>query len=186
MSLFGTFIAHPRRVWLRRALFQIHLWVGVLFALYLIAISLSGAVLVFRQELTRWSLPPALHAYQPAHGASPEQVMQHFEQAEPGGSVALLQMPSPKLPAFLIQGKNSAGRPARWWADAGSAELQPAPRTWLDTVLDLHDYLLLPHAWGMQVNAAGAAALLLLAFTGILLWWPGLRVWTRGLRVNFR
>ena len=36
----------------------------------------------------------------------------------------------------------------------------------------------------MQANGAGAAGLLLLAFTGILLWWPGLRLWTRGLRVK--
>ena len=186
MSFLRDVIAHPRRLWLRRALFQIHLWLGVLFALYLIGISLSGAVLVFRQELTRWSVPGNLSAYEPAHVASPEQVISRFAQAEPGGTVVLLQMPSAQLPAFLLNGKNSAGGPTRWWADPATAALQPAPRNWIDTLLDLHDYLLLPHAWGMQVNACGAAGLLTLALTGILIWWPGVRLWTRGLRLNLR
>jgi uncharacterized iron-regulated membrane protein len=51
---------------------------------------------------------------------------------------------------------------------------------------DVHYYLLLPAAYGMQVNAAGAAVLLLLAASGLALWWPGMRLWTRGLRVNLR
>ena len=186
MSVLRDLIVHPRRLWLRGALFQIHLWVGVLFALYLIVISLTGAVLVFRQELTAWTLPSSLNAYRPADVVRPEQVMSHFAQVEPRGSATLLQMPSPELPAFLLEGRTASGSAARWWADPISGVLQPAPRTWLDTVLDLHDYLLLPHAWGMQVNALGAAGLLVLAITGIALWWPGVRVWTRGLRVNLR
>ena len=95
-----------------------------------------------------------------------------------------LQLPSPVLPVFLLDGKDASGRMRRWLADPSSGALQPAPRTWLDWVLDLHYYLLLPKAWGMQVNAAGAAVLLLLAGTGIVLWWPGVRLWARGLRVN--
>ena len=152
MALIHNMLHHPRRLWLRRALFQIHLWVGVLLAVYLIVISLSGAVLVFRQELTRWSLPVGLHSYQTAQVATPEQVMSRFGETEPGGAVTLLQMPSPTLPAFLLEGKDGLGRPARWWADPVTGLLRPAPRNWLDTVLDLHDYLLLPHDWGMQVN----------------------------------
>jgi len=38
----------------------------------------------------------------------------------------------------------------------------------------------------MQVNAVGAAILMLLTLTGIMLWWAGLRTWSRGLRVNLR
>ena len=155
-------------------------------ALYLIAISLSGAVLVFRQELTRWSLPKSLSGFDPAHLANPEQVMMRFAQAEPGGTVTLLQMPSPQLPAFLLEGKNNLGEPARWWADPMMGPLLPAPGNWLDTLLDLHDYLLLPHAYGMQVNAIGAGGLLIVAVTGILLWWPGVKHWKRGLRLNLR
>ena len=174
---------HPRKVWLRRACFQVHLWAGVGLAVYLVALSLSGSVLVFRQELTRWMLPAGLSR----DGAvSPQAVMVAFARAEPAGTVSELQMPSAALPAYLVEGKDGAGRPARWWCDARTGELQAARRTWLDWLLELHDYLLLPQAWGMQANACGAAGLLVLAATGIVVWWQGVRRWTRGLRVKVR
>src|SRR5712691_2325964 len=45
------FIDRPQRVWFRRALFQVHLWAGVAIGLYVIAISLSGSILVFQQDV---------------------------------------------------------------------------------------------------------------------------------------
>ena len=46
-----AFIDRPQRVWFRRALFQVHLWAGVAIGLYVIAICISGGVLVFEQDL---------------------------------------------------------------------------------------------------------------------------------------
>lgn len=186
MSFWRDLVHHPRRLWVRRAVFQVHLWAGVLLSLYLILIALSGSVLVYKDELTRWALPAGLHRYGESQTASPERVMAQFREAEPGGAVSTLQMPSPVLPAFLLQGTDGAGHPGRWIADPVTAAISRDPRSWLDVVHDLHDYLLLPPGWGMQVNAVGAAALLVLALTGMVLWWPGLRVWTRGLGVNWR
>ena len=186
MSFTANLVHHPRRLWLRRAAFQVHLWAGILLAVYLVLIALSGSVLVYKDELTRWALPPGLHAYQHARIASPKMVMTQFTAAEPNGIVINLQVPSTVLPVFLLEGKDGAGRPARWIADPITGCPHLAPRTWLDTVHDLHYYLLLPASWGMQANAVGAAILLLLALTGAFLWWPGLRAWTRGLRLNLR
>ena len=39
---------------------------------------------------------------------------------------------------------------------------------------------------GRQWNGVGAAVLLLLAMSGMFLWWPGLRNWTRGFKISFR
>lgn len=186
MAVLSTLVHHPRRLWLRRALFQIHLWSGVLLSAYMVAIALSGSVLVFKDELTRWALPNDLHPLSDSHLAPPASVVVSFEHAEPGGLITNLQFPSPVLPAFLIEAKDAAGRPLRFVADPVTAALQPSPRTWLDVTHDLHYYLLLPPGWGMQANAVGAAGLLLLALSGLVLWWPGLKTWTRGLRINLR
>jgi uncharacterized iron-regulated membrane protein len=186
MSLTGDLVHHPRRLWLRKAFFQVHLWSGVLFAVYLLLIAVSGSVLVYKDELTRWTLPRDLHPYRETEVAAPETAMDRFAQAEPGGNISLLQVPSPVLPVYLLEGKDGHGRAGRWIGDPTTAALTPAPRTWIDTMLDLHNYLLLPHSWGMQANAAGAATLLLLAITGAFLWWPGVRTWSRGLRINVR
>jgi uncharacterized iron-regulated membrane protein len=47
-------------------------------------------------------------------------------------------------------------------------------------------YLLLNTSYGAQVNGVGAAILLLLSITGMILWWQGLKNWTRALKIDFR
>ena len=182
MSL-SNLLHHPRRIWLRKAIFQVHLWTGLLLALYLFVIALSGSILVFKDELIRWQLPSTLHSGSPSQ---PEQILQKLHAANPGITIRGMQLPSPVLPAYLLDGKDAQGRPTRWIADPVTGEIFTAPRTWIDWTLDLHYYLLLPHSWGMQANGAGAIGLLLLAVTGILLWWPGTKLWRRALGVSLR
>ena len=44
-------LRQPQKVWLRRALFQIHLWSGIGVGLYVLLISVTGSVLVYRNEM---------------------------------------------------------------------------------------------------------------------------------------
>ena len=44
-------VRHPQKVWLRRAIFQVHLWSGIGLGLYVFFISVTGSVLVYRNEL---------------------------------------------------------------------------------------------------------------------------------------
>ena len=44
-------VRQPQKVWLRRALFQVHLWAGIGVGLYVFFISVTGSVLVYRNEL---------------------------------------------------------------------------------------------------------------------------------------
>lgn len=48
----------PQTLAIRRACFQIHLWTGLLLAVYLLVIALTGSVLVYRDELYRYFEPP--------------------------------------------------------------------------------------------------------------------------------
>src|SRR6185436_16169067 len=49
----------PQGLWVRRALFQIHLWSGLGVGLYLLVISVTGSFLVFRTELHKmFNRPP--------------------------------------------------------------------------------------------------------------------------------
>ncbi|MGH8206151.1 MAG: PepSY domain-containing protein, partial [Steroidobacteraceae bacterium] len=47
----------PHSVWLRRALFQLHLWTGIGVGLYIFVVSLSGSAIVFRRELDKALCP---------------------------------------------------------------------------------------------------------------------------------
>jgi uncharacterized iron-regulated membrane protein len=60
MGVFAGFARHPQSVWLRRALFQVHLWIGLGVGLYIFVISLSGSLIVFRREYDRALCPGTL------------------------------------------------------------------------------------------------------------------------------
>jgi uncharacterized iron-regulated membrane protein len=186
MSFWRTFLKHPRELWIRRALFQIHLWAGVLLSLYVVIIALTGSVLVFRNELTTAQLPKALSSYDPRHVAPIKDVAQQFITAYPGATIANLQMPTPRIPAFLLSASDVHKHAFRLVADPVTGRLWQQPRTWLDWTYDLHVYLLLGPAHGMQINGIGAACLLLLTLSGLVLWWPGIRGWARRLGIDFK
>jgi len=186
MSLFQTLVHHPRKLWLRRAFFQIHLWAGVLLSLYVVMIALTGSILVFRTELTRALLPKTLTPYAAERTAPIAVVLDRFRATYPESTLENIQTPSQETPAFLLFAKDSRQHPYTLLADPVTANLKLLPRTWLYWTYELHVNLLLGEAHGIQINGIGALCLLLLIITGLVLWWPGVKIWTRGLRIGFR
>jgi uncharacterized iron-regulated membrane protein len=51
ISAWERWLHHPETLRLHRVLFQFHLWIGMIASAYLFCMSLSGSVLVFRNEL---------------------------------------------------------------------------------------------------------------------------------------
>ena len=51
MSMLKQWLQQPQRVWLRRWLFQVHLWTGLALGLYIVMLSATGSALVYRREL---------------------------------------------------------------------------------------------------------------------------------------
>src|SRR4030095_1735040 len=49
--MWTRWVRQPQKIWLRRALFQVHLWSGIAIGLYIFMISVTGSVLVYRNEL---------------------------------------------------------------------------------------------------------------------------------------
>jgi uncharacterized iron-regulated membrane protein len=49
-------LRRPQTVPLRKALFQVHLWTGLISGLYVIMISVTGSIAVFRRDLAQWLL----------------------------------------------------------------------------------------------------------------------------------
>jgi uncharacterized iron-regulated membrane protein len=58
VSAWQRWVELPHSLWFRRALYQVHLWVGIVIGLYVLMISVTGSLVVFRRELARWLLPP--------------------------------------------------------------------------------------------------------------------------------
>ena len=53
MTAWQQWLHHPERSWVRNAFFQIHLWLGVSVGVYILLMSISGSMIVFRNELSR-------------------------------------------------------------------------------------------------------------------------------------
>src|ERR1700761_9093886 len=103
MPFLHDLVHRPRNLLLRKALFQVHLWAGIAFSLYMVVIALTGAILVFEDELTATTLPQGLHPYDAARTMAIPEVMRKFAEACPGCTATFLTMPSPVVPAFQIR-----------------------------------------------------------------------------------
>ena len=53
MSAWQQWVEHPEKVWVRRCLFYIHLWVGVGAGLYIVLMSITGGLIVYRNGLEK-------------------------------------------------------------------------------------------------------------------------------------
>ena len=94
-----AFLDWPRSVFLRRALFQVHLGVGVLSALYLIVISVTGAALMFRIHLQR-AVHPDLFAESVGDLAEPAIVLERVRDLYRVGRVSGIDAPTTDRPTY--------------------------------------------------------------------------------------
>jgi uncharacterized iron-regulated membrane protein len=85
--IWTRFVRQPQTLWIRRAAFQIHLWAGVIVGFYILAISASGSVLVYRNELYERFAPQPLFVPVSGPRLSAEQLEAAALRAYPGYEV---------------------------------------------------------------------------------------------------
>ena len=178
-------------MWLRKAFFQVHLWAGLLLALYVVAIGVSGSILVFKDELM-----PRPHLAAPIFNATactPERLLAAMNVASkvhPELVVSLASCPTEANSFYAVtlhpQGSSPALRSLTVYVHPQigepSGELDQNA-TWLGVVERFHIDLLLRRN-GRQWNGACATVLLVLVVTGAVVWWPGIQSWPRAFKVN--
>lgn len=175
---------HPRKLWLRRALFQVHLWLGVLLALYVIVIGLTGSIVVFQDEIRHASLKA--RPFDANKIAAPGAVLQDARQREPASHVIFLSLPREGSPVWSVYLEDPGGHDRTLYADATTGRLLSQQKKLLiDYILELHVGLLMGTT-GFIINCCAGIGLLLLALTGAILWWPGIRIWTRGFSISLQ
>ena len=180
------FIQSPQNLFWRKAVFQIHLWAGVIVGLYMIAISVSGSILVFETNLMDHR--PLAEKGVPVGRIDYTEVVDAAQRAYPGEPVAAIDMRTDDRRIVTVVLK--AGKRQRTvYVDARSAQVSEAYiqeerhgiLLWLE---DFHNELA-GGSTGGTVNGMGGAALALLCATGIVIWWPGIKTWQRAVRVQW-
>ena len=188
MSLAEGWLRRPQGVGLRKALFQVHLWAGLILAAYVLVMSVTGTVLIYRRELAKaFSAEPQILAG-PGPRMTADELKQAAVRAHPGYEVTR---------AFESRNPN---RPAEVWLERGPKKIQRLfnPFTGADLgnslqagfrfvlwLVDLHDNLLSGRT-GHLVNGVGGACVTLVCLSGIIIWWPGIDKWRRSLTIDWK
>jgi uncharacterized iron-regulated membrane protein len=187
----------PQRVFLRRALFQLHLWTGLILAAYAIVIGLTGSALIFKAELLE-RLQPALYTIHPVPRQTTLDAAVHaIESSHPGWTAFALQNFAPQNPDHPTQAtdlllRRTTGAPTPNYRIVsfnpytGQVLLDRLRYAGLLGFLsNLHVYLLSGET-GLLISGWMALGLLILSLSGLILWWPGVQRWAAALLLHRR
>jgi uncharacterized iron-regulated membrane protein len=186
LTLWRRWLRQPQKIWLRRALFQAHLWSGIAVGLYIFMISVTGSVLVYRNELYRAATAAPILSTGSGPRLTDGQLADAARRSYPSYRVVRIgraRNPDQAVDVWLRRGNTTRMRlfDPRTGRDLGNSV--PIGIQLVSELMDLHDNLLAGPK-GRQVNGVGAIALLALAATGFAIWWPGIKTWRRSLTLH--
>ena len=181
MTVWQRWVRQPQKVWLRRALFQVHLWSGIGIGLYILLMSVTGSVLVYRNELYRAATPEPIISSGSGPRLTDDQLAEAARNLYRGYRVVQISRarnPDQAVDISMLRRAESKKRmfDPRSGSDLGNSV--PTGILLVSKLIDLHANLL-GGTTGRTVNGVGAFALLALAMTSLAIWWPGTKTWRR-------
>ncbi len=185
MTYWQRWIHQPQSTWLRKATFQLHLWSGIGIGLYVLLVSLTGSVLVYRNELYRAATRDPIIVTESGARLTDDQLKQSATRAYPGSKVLAIyraRNPDQAVSISLKSGASLKNRLFNPYTGADLGDSVPLGILLVSKLLKLHDDLL-AGSTGRKINGVGALLIVVLTLTGIVVWWPGIRTWRRSLTV---
>ena len=170
----------------RRALFQVHLWLGVIAGVYIFVVCATGAALVFRIDMQRALHPDLFTPSADGPPADPVAIMASVTRAYPSERLSGIDAPTTERPTYLAYTSSGEDFRALLIDPVTATMLGEIPKaSFVRTLQDLH-FDLLGGRTGRIINGTGAVVLTLMCVTGLVIWWPGRTNWQRSLVVDFR
>ena len=186
MTLWQRWIRRPQTVSLRKAIFQIHLWSGLGVGMYILLASVTGSILVFSNELYRAATRDPIVVTAAGPRLTDAQLNSAAARAYPGYKIVTINRernPDQAVTISLKAGTRLKSRLFNPYTGADLGNSVPLSITLVSKLIELHDDLL-AGTTGRRINGGGALLLLVLALTGIVVWWPGIGTWRRSLTVH--
>jgi len=187
-TLWQRWFRRPQNVWLRRALFQIHLWTGIGTGLYVVLISITGSAIVFRNEIYQKAGSGARTVQVRGPKLPAEELKKIIRQKYPENSLSFVfegKQPTTATEVWMEHGKERVQRLFDPYTGEDLGDSVPQSIRVAAWLAKLHTDLLYGDN-GRKVNGIGAIFLTLLCVTGFIVWWPGVTSWRRNLLVDFR
>ena len=181
-------VRQPQNLWVRRVLFQVHLWTGVALALYVVVLSTTGSVLVYRNEiniLLATRKPP----FDPnAKQLTTLEIQEAAQRTYPGWTItSVSERISRRNPAISVSLERDVEKKDRYFNPYTGEDLGDAftrGERALYWLVELHDNLLLGFN-GRFWNGVGSAVFTITCLTGLVVWWPGITRWKRSLQIRW-
>jgi len=185
-SLWQRWLRRPQNVWLRRALFQIHLWTGVGLGLYVVLISITGSAIVFRNEVYKAASDKPRTVAVSGNRIPQEELKEVAKRAYPQHSIEFLWEGKRPTDPTEIWLRHDGARKQRLFDPYTGADLGesiPLAIQWFSWFSEIHTNLL-GGKTGRVVNGIASIFVTFLCVTGAILWWPGVKAWKRNLIID--
>lgn len=169
--------------------FHLHFWVGWIAAVPIALVCLTGAFLIFQQDLFRWEHKVLFQLEETGNALSVQEILDTYRSADPPLQVNHLGFPkSPKYSysAYCTEIRPEGNRGGRVFLNPYSGELSRLSDgfSMSETLIDLHRHLAAGRT-GQLVVAISSLVLAITCLFGLVLWWPlrgrtFVRAWKRG------
>jgi len=176
------FLHTPRAVFWRGALFQVHLWLGLILGPILAVVCLTGAMVVFRYELNRVTVNGTAYVTPQAQRLSLDELTARIRANRPADQLSSASWDGGAGTGFNFWTNSPAGHRIHTFIDPYTGRIigqEDYHGKWLQWFFELHANLLMGPT-GMFLNGFVGLAALVLSVTGLIVWWPGLPRWRSG------
>jgi uncharacterized iron-regulated membrane protein len=182
-------MAAQTKIRLRGVWFTIHKWIGILLAILIIPVSLSGAALVWHDWLDEAVNPERQVSSGPARLPFQQYMDSARTQLGAQDRIASITVPERQGPVHVTAVRAPEGggtRPVRTnvWLDPASSEVldrQSGNEGVVRFLHVLHGSLMIP-GMGRQIVGWIGVFMLVSSLTGLWLWWPSVGGFRRALR----
>ena len=165
---------------IKAALHQIHSIAGLVLALLLALIALTGAIMSFEDEIGDHLNSGIMQvAPRQAPALMPDELVARLKAGQDLGKVSAVTLSSDPAAAVRVRfARDEQGaRPTSLYVDPYDARVLGAPRgeEFFATVRRLHRWLLIPgdaKGWGRQITGIAALGLIVMLISGLVLRWP--------------
>jgi uncharacterized iron-regulated membrane protein len=186
MTYLQRWISHPQSVWLRKAIFQLHLWSGIGIGLYVLVVSVTGSIVVYRNELYVAATRDPIVVTPSGPRLTDDELKAAAIRLYPEYAVLRInrgQNPDQAVSIALNGIKGPKDRLFNPYTGEDLGDTAPLGIRIVSKLLELHDDLFAGNT-GRSINGFGGLLLIVLVFTGIVVWWPGIKTWRRSLVVH--
>ena len=185
MNNWQRWVTVPKTHLLNKILFQIHLWAGIVLGLYILMISVSGAVYLLENDLDRLFVPG--NVIPTENGPLDDDVLEaRIEEVYSDSEVFMFTASSNPERAVLVVLRQDGVAVNRYFdqyrgEDRGSSlPWQAKVYRWL---INFHDDLFIENG-GRQINGWGAVVFLMMMLSGLFIWWRGKTQWRQGFHIS--